>query len=82
MAKPDVKPDKGADAKAPAPSQAGQGGYETLDGEESLRYIQAGGRLVSVVRQFPKNPFKPGKRYRFLEAKGELDKLVARSEEG
>jgi hypothetical protein len=63
------------------------GGYETFDGEEAQRYNRAGGHLVSVTARYPgKNPgepsFRPGKRYRFLETKAELDQLMVRSEEG
>ena len=55
--------------------------YVTLDGNEALKYTQVGGRLVSITRQYPNNPFKSGKRYVFLETKDALDALLARSEE-
>ena len=55
--------------------------YATTDGNEALRYTQVGGKLVSVVKLFPNNPLKPGKRFTFLETKAQLDELVARQQE-
>lgn len=63
------------------------GGYETFDGEEAQKYNRNGGHLVSVTPRHPsKDPnipsFRSGKRYKFLESKGELDQLVAQAGEG
>ena len=66
---------------APTPPKV-VGGYETLDGEEAARYLAVGARLVSVVKRYPDQLFKAGKRYRFLESKVELDALLARNTEG
>ena len=57
-------------------------GYETFDGNEALAYNQAGGRLIAVTARYPSKikgapSLKPGKRYRFLETKAELDRLLA-----
>ena len=76
------KPDKDPAPASPAPAAPLSGqGYQTLDGNEALSYIEAGGRLVSVTKQFPKHPFKAGKRYVFLESKAALDQLMAKSQE-
>lgn len=56
-----------------------EGGYETFDGNEALAYNQAGGRLIAITKRYPNNPFKPGKRYRFLETKAELEALLAKN---
>lgn len=58
------------------------GSYETTDGNEALKLQQAGGHVVSVTKLHPNNPFKAGKLIRFAETKAQLDKLVARAEEG
>lgn len=68
-------------APAPAVEEKAQTAFVTLDGNEALKYSQVGGRLVSITRQYPNNPFKAGKRYVFLETKDALDALLARSEE-
>ena len=54
-------------------------GYETFDGNEALAFNQAGGRLIAITKRYPKHPFKPGKRYRFLESKAALDQLLAQT---
>ena len=54
-----------------------ESGFSTFSGDEANRYIQAGGRLVAITKRYPKNPFKPGKKYTFLETKKELDKILA-----
>ena len=55
-------------------------GFVTTDGNLALSYIGAGGRLVSVTKQYPDRLFKPGKRYVFLESEGELQALLANQE--
>lgn len=65
---------------AEAVSAKSAAGYVTLDGNEALTYIQAGGRLISVTKQYPNNLFKPGKRYVFLESLDELKVLVTKEE--
>lgn len=74
--------EKAATPVDPPPAAPPEGGYETIDSEEAAKYLNAGGRMVSIVRQFPKNPFKSGKRYRFVETKTELERLVKQEEEG
>lgn len=72
----EAKKEKKAEA-APSASV----GYETFDGNEALKFNQAGGRLVAITKRYPNHPFKPGKRYVFLESKAQLDALLAKSEE-
>lgn len=65
-----------------APAQ----GYETFDPEEAQKYnLRAGGHLIAVTARFPSNDpnipsFRPGKRYRFLESKEDLDRMLVAAE--
>lgn len=80
-----TRPEAGATGVTKAVvSSAPVAGYSTTDGNEALKYINAGGHHVTTVKQFPNNPFKPGKRFGFLESKEALDALVAHqdAEEG
>lgn len=70
---------------APGPEVAP--GYETFDPEEAQRYNRAGGHLISITARYPSSQpgvpsFRPGKRYRFMEVKEALDRLVQAQEEG
>lgn len=73
---------------APLPSAPASKGFETFDPEEAQRYnLKAGGHLISVTARYPsKDPqipaTRPGKRYRFLETKDELDRMLAVAQEG
>ena len=55
-------------------------GFVTTDGNLALSYMNAGGRIISVTKQYPDRLFKPGKRYVFLESEDELKTLVAQAE--
>ena len=55
--------------------------FETVDSEEASRYQRAGGRVVSVTKRFPQNPYTAGKIYGFAETKEELEGLVTVAKE-
>lgn len=89
MAKSDKEKPVGSGelTKPRLPADASVDGYETFDGDEAQRYSAVGGHLVSITPRYPsKDPkipaFKPGKRYRFVETKTQLDTLAAQAGEG
>ena len=75
-------------ASTPEVMPASAQGYETFDPEEAQKYnLRAGGHLIAVTARFPSNDpnvpsFRPGKRYRFLETKAELEKMLVAAGEG
>ena len=55
--------------------------FTTIDPQQAHKYLQVGGRAISVEKLHPNQPYRAGKRYGFIETKEELDALVKKAEE-